>query len=115
MQLWLIPILPLAGFLINGIFGRRFSKGLVNLFAIGSVSLAFAWVVKTLLGLGDLNAPYTEHYFTWIQSGILTVDCDFTVDRLTAVMLLIVTGVGSLIHISYIRYIADQRRPHHRG
>ena len=94
MQLWLIPLLPLAGFLINGIFGRRFSKSLVNLFAIGSVALAFAWVVKTLLGLGDLNAPYTEHYFTWIQSGILTVNCDFTVDRLTAVMLLIVTGVN---------------------
>ena len=41
MQLWLIPILPLAGFLINGLFGRRFSKGLVNAFAIGSVVLAF--------------------------------------------------------------------------
>ena len=78
MQLWLIPLLPLAGFLINGIFGRRFSKSLVNVFAIGSVALAFAWVVKTLLGLGDLNTPYTEHYFTWIQSGILTVSCDFT-------------------------------------
>ena len=57
MQLWLIPILPLAGFLINGIFGRRFSKGMVNLFAIGSVVAAFLWVLKTLSGLGDLNTP----------------------------------------------------------
>ena len=48
MQLWLIPILPLAGFLINGIFGRRFSKSLVNAVAIGSVVLSFLWVVKTL-------------------------------------------------------------------
>jgi NADH:ubiquinone oxidoreductase subunit 5 (subunit L)/multisubunit Na+/H+ antiporter MnhA subunit len=55
MQLWLIPLLPLAGFLINGIFGRRFSKSLVNVFAIGSVALAFAWVVKTLFGLGDTS------------------------------------------------------------
>src|SRR5580704_9226039 len=115
MQLWLIPLLPLAGFLINGIFGRRFSKSLVNVFAIGSVALAFAWVVKTLLGLGDLNAPYTEHYFTWIQSGLLTINCDFTVDRLTAVMLLIVTGIGSLIHIYSIGYMAHEHGPNHGG
>ena len=99
MQLWLIPILPLAGFLINGIFGRRFSKGLVNVFAIGSVVLAFAWVLKTLLGLGDLNQTYSENYFTWIQSGAFRVDVAMSVDRLTALMLLIVTGIGSLIHI----------------
>src|SRR5579884_3064195 len=105
MQLWLIPLLPFAGFLINGIFGRRFSKGLVNLFAIGSVVLAFAWVVKTLLGL-NLDTPYTEHYFTWIQSGTFKVDCDFTVDRLSAIMLMIVTGIGSLIHIYSIGYMA---------
>jgi len=115
MQLWLIPLLPLAGFLVNGIFGRRFSKSLVNVFAIGSVALAFAWVVKTLLGLGELNSPYTEHYFTWIQSGILTVNCDFTVDRLTAVMLLIVTGIGSLIHIYSIGYMAHEHGPNHGG
>jgi NADH-quinone oxidoreductase subunit L len=115
MQLWLIPLLPLAGFLINGIFGRRFSKSLVNVFAIGSVALAFAWVVKTLFGLGDLNTPYTEHYFTWIQSGILRVDCDFTVDRLTAVMLLIVTGIGSLIHIYSIGYMAHEHGPNFGG
>ena len=115
MQLWLIPLLPLAGFLVNGIFGRRFSKSLVNVFAIGSVALAFAWVVKTLVGLGDLNTPYTEHYFTWIQSGLLTINCDFTVDRLTAVMLLIVTGIGSLIHIYSIGYMAHEHGPNHGG
>jgi NADH-quinone oxidoreductase subunit L len=108
MQLWLIPALPLAGFLINGLFGRRFSKGLVNTFAIGSVVLAFLWVLKTLYGLGGLPAAYTEHYFTWIQSGALTIDCDFSVDRLTAVMLLVVTGIGSLIHIYSIGYMAHE-------
>src|SRR5580693_2112903 len=115
MQLWLIPLLPLAGFLVNGIFGRRFSKSLVNVFAIGSVALAFAWVVKTLLGLGDLNTPYTEHYFTWIASGNFSVNCDFTVDRLTAVMLLVVTGIGSLIHIYSIGYMAHEHGPHDGG
>jgi NADH-quinone oxidoreductase subunit L len=108
MQLWLIPVLPLAGFLINGLFGRRFSKGLVNTFAIGSVVLAFLWVLKTLFGLGGIEAAYTEHYFTWIQSGTLTINCDFSVDRLTAVMLLVVTGIGSLIHIYAIGYMAHE-------
>src|SRR5579871_4506179 len=108
MQLWLIPVFPLIGFLLNGIFGRRFSKAVVNAIAIGSVVLAFAWVVKTLLGLGDLTAGHTEQYFTWIQSGTLNVGADFTVDRLTAIMLLVVTGVGSLIHIYAIGYMAHE-------
>jgi NADH-quinone oxidoreductase subunit L len=108
MQLWLIPILPLAGFLINGLFGRRFSKGLVNTVAIGSVVLSFAWVLKTLFALGDLNTAYSEHYFTWIQSGTLNIGWDMSVDRLTAIMLLIVTGIGSLIHIYAIGYMAHE-------
>src|SRR5450432_1231803 len=108
MQLWLIPILPLAGFLLNGIFGRRFSKSLINTIAIGSVVLAFAWVLKTLFALGDMQTAYTEHYFTWIQSGTFSAGCDFSVDRLTAIMLLIVTGIGSLIHIYSIGYMAHE-------
>jgi len=115
MQLWLIPILPFAGFVINGLFGRRFSKGLVNVFGIGSVVLAFAWVLKTIAGLGDLNSAYTEHYFTWIQSGAFTINCDFSVDRLTEVMLLVVTGIGSLIHIYSIGYMAHEHGPNHGG
>jgi NADH-quinone oxidoreductase subunit L len=108
MQLWLIPLLPLAGFAINGLFGRRFSKGMVNTVAIGSVLLSFAWVLKTLFGLGALNTVYTEHYFTWIQSGAFSVGCNMSVDRLTAVMLLVVTGIGSLIHIYSIGYMAHE-------
>ena len=108
MQLWLIPLLPLAGFVINGVFGRRFSKSLVNAVAIGSVVLSFAWVLKTLAGF-DFNAVHPpEHYFTWIQSGTLSIGCDFAVDRLTAVMLLVVTGIGSLIHIYSIGYMAHE-------
>ena len=53
MNLWLIPIFPLLGFLMNGLFGRRMPKAMINLFAIGSVALSFAWVVKTLLGAGS--------------------------------------------------------------
>jgi NADH-quinone oxidoreductase subunit L len=115
MQLWLIPILPLAGFLINGIFGRRFSKSLVNTVAIGSVVLSFLWVLKTISAMGDLNTPHVEHYFTWIQSGALNIGCDFLVDRLTIVMLLVVTGIGSLIHIYSIGYMAHEHGPNFGG
>jgi NADH-quinone oxidoreductase subunit L len=115
MQLWLIPILPLAGFLINGIFGRRFPKSLVNTVAIGSVVLSFLWVMKTIFAMGDLNTPHLEHYFTWIQSGTLNIGCDFLVDRLTIVMLLVVTGIGSLIHIYSIGYMAHEHGPNFGG
>src|SRR5215470_2635468 len=108
MQLWLIPALPFLGFLINGIFGRRFSKTLVNTIALASVLLSFGWVVKTLLGLGELHPAYTESYFKWITSGTLQIGADLTVDRLTAVWLLIVTGVGFLIHVYSIGYMAHE-------
>jgi NADH-quinone oxidoreductase subunit L len=107
MQLWLIPILPLLGFLINGLFGRRFSKGLVSAVAIGSVALSFAWALRAILSL-DLDHAHVEHYFTWIQSGAFRVNCDFSVDRLTAVMLMVVTGVGLLIHVYSIGYMAHE-------
>jgi len=108
MALWLIPLLPLLGFLVNGLFGRRFPKALVNVFAVGSVALSFAWVVKTLLGLGSLETKYIEHYYTWIQSGMLNIGVDFAVDRLTAIMLMIVTGVGLLIHIYSVGYMEHE-------
>ena len=54
-QLWLIPILPLLGFLLNGIFGKRLAKPVINAIAVGSVVLSFLWVVKTLSGLGAFS------------------------------------------------------------
>ncbi len=108
MNLWLIPVLPLFGFLLNGLFGRRFPKSAINAIAVGSVVLSFAWVLISLKGLYPLEHPYLEHYFTWIQSGTLNIGVDFAVDRLTAVFLLIVTGVGSLIHIYSLGYMAHE-------
>ena len=108
MNLWLIPILPLLGFLANGLFGKRLPKALINLIAIGSVALSFAWVVKTLLGLSPIETKYIEHYYTWIQSGTLNIGVDFAVDRLTAIMLMVVTGVGLLIHIYAAGYMEHE-------
>src|ERR1700691_2279042 len=108
MYLWLIPIFPLLGYLLNGLFGRKMPKSMINLFALGSVALSLGWVVKTLVGLGPLETKYIEHYFTWIQSGPLQINIDFAVDRLTAVMLMVVTGVGLLIHIYSVGYMAEE-------
>ncbi len=107
-NLWLIPTFPFIGFLVNGILGKRLPKTVVNLIAIGSVALSFAWVLKTIMFLGDMSSPYSEHYFTWIKSGEFQVGCDFMVDRLTAIMLLVVTGVGSLIHIYATGYMSHE-------
>jgi NADH-quinone oxidoreductase subunit L len=107
-QLWLIPAFPLIGFLINGIAGRRVSRTAVNITAIGSVLLSFLWVLKVLAGLGSLEDAYIERYFTWIQSGIVDVSFDFAVDRLSAVMLLVVTGIGLLIHIYATGYMSHE-------
>src|SRR5438105_1833318 len=111
-QLWLIPILPLLGFLLNGIFGKRLAKPVINTIAVGSVVLSFLWVVKTLTGLnafsGGLEETYKEHYYTWIQSGALNISVDFAIDRLTAVMLMVVTGVGALIHSYAVGYMAHE-------
>src|SRR5947209_3144122 len=108
MNLWLIPTFPLLGFLINGLFGRRFPKQLVNAVAVGSVLLSFLWVLKTLLGLGSMETAYVERYFTWIQSGTLSIGFNLAIDRLTAVMLMVVTGVGLLIHIYAVGYMAHE-------
>src|SRR5579884_2777695 len=107
MQLWLIPIFPLAGFAINGLFGRRFSKALINTVAIAGVILSFAWALKAIL-TADLSAVHSEHYFTWIQSGTFTANWDFSVVRLTSIKLMVVTGIGSLIHHYSIGYMAHE-------
>ena len=112
MQLWLIPIFPLIGFALNGVLGKRLPKMAINTIACGSVLLSFLWVLKTLSALGAFNGTFEEthleHYFTWIQSGALNISVDFAVDRLTSVMLMVVTGVGFLIHIYAVGYMAHE-------
>ncbi|MBV8550815.1 MAG: NADH-quinone oxidoreductase subunit L [Acidobacteriaceae bacterium] len=108
MNLWLIPFFPLIGFFLNGLLGRRLSKPLVNLIAVGSVAASFVCVLVVLSKLWPIDNTYTEHYFTWIQSGFLQIGFDQMLDRLTAVMLLIVTGVGLIIHIYSIGYMAHE-------
>ena len=108
-NLWIIPVLPLLGFLVNGIFGRKLPKAVVTAIAILSVAFSFAKVVTVWATAGDLAAaPVHEHYFTWIQSGAFSVGWDYSVDKLTMIMLMVVTGIGSLIHIYAAGYMAHE-------
>src|ERR1700761_8582685 len=114
MHLWLIPLLPLLGFLLNGLFGKRLPQSGVSTIGVGSVAASFAYVVFVLSQLYPLNTAVSEHYFTWLQSGFLQVGVDFSIDRLTAVMLLVVTGVGLLIHIYAVGYMAEDKSGYYR-
>ena len=108
-NLWIIPVLPFVGFLINGIFGRKLPQAVIKLVAILSVVLSFAFVLKVYATAGDLAAtPIREHYFTWMQSGAFQVGWDFAVDKLTMIMLMVVTGIGSLIHIYATSYMEHE-------
>ncbi len=108
MNLWLIPVLPLIGFLINGLLGKRLPKPVVNAVAIGSTTASFVYALWVLRSLYPIDAAYQEHYFTWFQSGNFRVGVDFFVDRLNALMLLVITGVGLFIHIYSIGYMSHE-------
>src|SRR4051812_25409703 len=111
MNLWLIPVLPLAGAAVNGLLGRRFSRTLVSAIALATTALSFLWalvVTARFWGLSPDQIPYIERYTTWIRTGNFSVPFAFQVDQLTIVMLLVVTGVGFLIHIYSDGYMAHE-------
>ena len=105
---WLIPIFPLIGFLINGLFGRRFSEKTIGWIGAGSVGASFVVAVSIFLELLNM-APGTRSIqkivYSWIWSGDLNVPIGFLVDPLSIVMIMVVSGVGCIIHIYSIGYM----------
>src|SRR2546425_11801677 len=106
-NLWLIPILPLAGAAINGFFGKRSSKQTVSVVGLLFPGAAFAWALSVAARFSGLDLPYHEFLAHWIRSGVFTADFAFYLDQLSLVMLLVVTGVGFLIHIYSVGYMWD--------
>jgi NADH-quinone oxidoreductase subunit L len=109
-MLALIPLLPLVGFLINAFFGRRLPKsvsgGIACLAMIGSfvVSALSVWSL-----VQDAGHPWHEEtYYRWIASGELQVPLQFRLDQLSSLMILVITGIGSLIHIYSTAYMHDE-------
>src|SRR5579871_3083587 len=106
--LWLIPTLPLAGAGINGFLGRRSSKTAVTTIALAFPGLAFALALWIAFGFSSAAAPYTFDLAHWIRSGSFSADFAFYLDHLSIIMLLVVTGVGFLIHIYSVGYMWEE-------
>jgi NADH-quinone oxidoreductase subunit L len=109
----LIPLFPFAGFLINTALGRRLSKNASGLIATGAMGLSFGvsvaavWRLLHLEPAGGVRA-FQETVYTWIASGSLEIPFSLRLDPLSALMILIVSGIGALIHLYSTAYMHDE-------
>lgn len=107
--IWLIPLFPLAGFLLNGL-GRRFlTKSISG--TISSLVVLASFVVACMVFSNVISTgfkPQTIHLFDFISAGSLYIPFDFYIDQLTSLFLLIITGVGFLIHVYSTAYMHDE-------
>ena len=107
--LWLVPLLPFAGFLINGTLGRRLPRAAVSAVALlftAAPAALVAWLWATMRAAGELTM--SSNAGPWIQVTGFQADFAFTVDHLTLIMLGVVTGVGFIIHIYSVGYMAEE-------
>ena len=119
-KIWLIPLFPALGAAFQLFLGRRVSKKIVSLVSVGLPGLAFVWALGCVWQLmGKPEHTYAlKDLYTWLPAGAfhlsngslanLTVNVGILLDPLSAVMLLVVTGVGLLIHIYSIGYMAHE-------
>ena len=110
-MLLLIPLLPLLGFLVNASVGRRLSKsvsgGVACAAMLGSFAVAAASVWQ-LVSMPAAARAISQTAFTWIASGSFEAAFTFYLDPLSSLMILVVTGIGSLIHIYSTAYMHDE-------
>jgi NADH-quinone oxidoreductase subunit L len=110
-MLLLIPLFPLVGFVLNASFGRRISKGAAGAIACGAIVLSFAVSVAAvvrLVGLPAEERAVAETVFNWIKSDAFSIDLTLLLDPLASVMILVVTGIGSLIHLYSTAYMHEE-------
>ncbi len=104
----LVPLFPLIGFIINGFFGKKMSKALSG--AIASLAVLASFIVSVLVFMELQASEQKEHVvgvFSWIDSGLLKIPFEFLVDPLSSWFLLIITGIGFLIHLYSTGYMHD--------
>jgi NADH-quinone oxidoreductase subunit L len=109
--LWLIPVIPLIGAAVNGIFGKRLPKNVIGIVAAGSIAISFLISLRlfyAMLGVGESELPVLRNYFIWIQAGQFQAQFGLMLDHLAGLMILIVTGVGFLIHVYSIGYMSHE-------
>jgi NADH-quinone oxidoreductase subunit L len=108
--LYLIPLFPLIGFLLNGLLIGKLPRKLISFIGCASVGLSLIFGIKfffDLLALPESSRVFENILFTWIPSGQFNVDIGFLFDPLSAVMVLVVSGVGFIIHVYSIGYMHD--------
>jgi len=113
-MLLLIPLLPFLGFLVNASFGRRLSKAVSGAVACGAMAGSFAVslvAVWRLVGMPEDARAITNRVFTWITSGDFTAGFTLRLDPLSSVMILVITGIGLLIHIYSTAYMHEESDP----
>ncbi len=104
---WLVPLLPLIGFIIIGLFGKKLSKGLVGIIGSGVIFGALAIAVGIFFELKNgVQKEYTVELFNWISAGKLSIPFSFLIDPLSSLFLLIITGIGFLIHVYSVGYMS---------
>ncbi len=109
MPLALIVAFPLAGWLVMGLVGGRLPRRLVGVLASGTVALAFVASLVASRNPAVADGGVAAPLFPWITAGDFAVSAGLLMDRLSAVMALVVAGVGFLIHVYSIGYMADDR------
>ena len=106
---WLIPVLPLLGFLINGLGRKQVSKTIAGIIGSGTVFVSFFICLLIFIQLNNGNIPKAPfHYFDFINITALKIGFDFQIDQLTSIFLLIITGVGFLIHVYSTAYMKEE-------
>lgn len=108
---YLIPLFPLLGFLINGLGRNKLSKGVIGTIGSGAILASF---IVSLIFFFQVKGGNTEvvSYFNFISVGNLTIPFAFQVDQLSSIFLLIITGVGFLIHVYSTSYMHDEKPEH---
>jgi NADH-quinone oxidoreductase subunit L len=120
----LIPLLPFLGFLINGLGRKHLSKGLIGAIGSGTVLGSFIISIYAFLNLDAIGGGRqisssariigdpVIHYFDFIHVGSLNIPFAFQIDQLSSLFLLIITGVGFLIHVYSTAYMHEEKREH---
>ncbi len=106
-MVWLIPLMPLLGFLLNGLGRKQVSKTLAGIIGSGTVFLSFLISVYVFFNVKGGNT-HVAHYFDFININALKIGFDFQIDQLSSIFLLIITGVGFLIHVYSTAYMHDE-------
>lgn len=105
-QIWLVPAFPLLGFLLNGFLGKRFGTRFVTFIGPLAIALSFAQSLVLFFQMLEIEGNVlNEHLYTWISSGSFEAGINFQVDQLSGLYLLVITGVGFLIHVYSVGYM----------